>query len=403
MKRKTTNGSSKRRGRSSSSNPSRSFPGEYGHRRPVDSMDAMDIRFVNFIQLVFLLAAVPFVIIFLAVDSYAKKVRRKTYFAKERERRIELADGKRMKLCEYASVEEIIEGEDGQFYVIDKNEYARRKRLAQDRRKVRKHQTMNKMPTADDLKEQWSLVKRSHEDMLRFGSMLCDLEAYVDNSLLRDENGEIIGRRPGVKGWLGFNCPDIYRHYKKAMRYKQLAVKARQVIDMCEPYPLTVALGDEIPDSPETSLQAGDDFKASETTDGTTCGNGIGGHVENVDDEVVDGGVSGVGEGHLKVCVSSGGRVDGALVFGWRRKLKTFLLLAENYDLGQSKRFRMAMGCKRLAVVPNEGVGIHDGIVASDCKHASRVTYRSLARQLEGRLSASVAFVRMQPVDEVLA
>ena len=67
--------------------------------------------------------------------------------------------------------------------------------------------------------------------------MLCDLEAYCDNSLLRNEDGVIIGRNPGMKGWIGDNCPKLLAHYKNAMRYKGLAEKFRQAVGAADPVP----------------------------------------------------------------------------------------------------------------------------------------------------------------------
>jgi hypothetical protein len=67
--------------------------------------------------------------------------------------------------------------------------------------------------------------------------MLCDLEAYCDNSLVRNVDGEIIGRNPGVKGWLRTNCPELLKHYKNAMRYKGIAEKFRQVVGAADPVP----------------------------------------------------------------------------------------------------------------------------------------------------------------------
>ena len=48
----------------------------------------------------------------------------------------------------------------------------------------------------------WVRRRDSHAAAVRFGSLVHDLECYVDNSLLRDEAGEIVGRRGGVKAWL---------------------------------------------------------------------------------------------------------------------------------------------------------------------------------------------------------
>ena len=59
--------------------------------------------------------------------------------------------------------------------------------------------------------------------------MLEDLECYLDNSLRRSEDGVIIGRNPGIKGWLCDNLPEIYEKYTTAMRYKAAAKKLKQV------------------------------------------------------------------------------------------------------------------------------------------------------------------------------
>ena len=125
-------------------------------------------------------------------------------------------------------------------------ERARRMRLAAERRKIRKRTTLNRAPTAEELMAQWAKVRKSPKDMIRFGSMLCDLEAYVDNSLVRNENGEIVGRRPGIKGWLAENCPVLFLKYKTVISYKALAVKFRQAAGFADPYPpATVVPEDE--------------------------------------------------------------------------------------------------------------------------------------------------------------
>ena len=129
-------------------------------------------------------------------------------------------------------------------------EKARRMRLAEERRKIRKRTTLNRAPTAEELMAQWAKIRKSPKEMIRFGSMLCDLEAYVDNSLVRDENGEITGRRPGIKGWLGENCPLLFAKYKTVMSYKAMAVKFRQAAGFADPYPPAEALPEEAEDAP---------------------------------------------------------------------------------------------------------------------------------------------------------
>ena len=123
-------------------------------------------------------------------------------------------------------------------------ERRRRQALARERRRVRRRTTLNTAPTADELLAQWAKVKRNPKEMIRFDSMHCDLEAYVDNSLLRNENGEIVGRNPGIRGWLNANCQPLAAHYKTVMGYKAMAEKFRQAVGLADPYPAAFALDD---------------------------------------------------------------------------------------------------------------------------------------------------------------
>ena len=45
--------------------------------------------------------------------------------------------------------------------------------------------------------------------MIRLGGMIHDLECYVDNYLKIDENGKVIGRNRGIRGWLRDNMPEL--------------------------------------------------------------------------------------------------------------------------------------------------------------------------------------------------
>ena len=110
-------------------------------------------------------------------------------------------------------------------------ERLRRQALARERRRVRRRTTINAAPTPEELLAQWAKVKGAPAEMIRFGSMLCDLEAYVDNSLLRNENGEIVGRNPGIRGWLNANCQPLAVRYKTVMGYKAMAEKYVLAID----------------------------------------------------------------------------------------------------------------------------------------------------------------------------
>ena len=123
-------------------------------------------------------------------------------------------------------------------------ERGRRERLARERRRVRDRFTTSPCPKPDELLAQYAKARTGAREALRFGSMLCDLEAYCDNSLLRNADGEIVGRNAGVKGWLRENCPGLLTHYKNVMRYKVLAEKFRQAAGAADPIPAATLAGD---------------------------------------------------------------------------------------------------------------------------------------------------------------
>jgi hypothetical protein len=127
-------------------------------------------------------------------------------------------------------------------------ENARRRALRAERRKVVPRRTLNPCPTRDDFLVAWEFARESKEDVIRFGGMVHDLEAYVDNSLswtlAKDGVTRKMRRMPGVKGWIAENCPELIGKYKTIMRYKALAKKLRQAADLVDPYPTTVLLPD---------------------------------------------------------------------------------------------------------------------------------------------------------------
>ena len=79
----------------------------------------------------------------------------------------------------------------------------------------------------ENLSRQWDRVRDSSEEALKFGDMLVELEDYVDNSFIFNGEDEIVGRNPGIKGFLEEHCGHIV--YKTAMRYRTLALKAKEV------------------------------------------------------------------------------------------------------------------------------------------------------------------------------
>lgn len=121
------------------------------------------------------------------------------------------------------------------YYERERN---RRLALATERRKIKRRSTNNPCPTKEQILDAWIKVKDSSEAMLRFGSLLEDLECYVDNSLIHD-GGVIIGRRAGIKGWLQMNIPALYLKYKTVMAHKAAAKRMRQIIGLKDPMPLS--------------------------------------------------------------------------------------------------------------------------------------------------------------------
>ena len=118
-------------------------------------------------------------------------------------------------------------------------EKLRRQELAAARRVVRRRRTENPCPTKEQVLDAWERAKDSNEDLVRFGSLMEDLACYVDSSLVRTEDGAIVGRRGGVKAWLQVNIPALYLKYKTVMAYKAAAKKLRQITEL--PEPLAVA------------------------------------------------------------------------------------------------------------------------------------------------------------------
>lgn len=152
-------------------------------------------------------------------------------------------------------------------------ENARRRALAKERRKVRTRRTANACPTAAQLRDAWEHVGESHEATLRFGSLIEDLECYVDNSLKFNEQGDIVGRNQGIKGWLHDNAPQLYDRYTTVMRYKAMSKKLRQIAELKDPVSASAII------APEGGKR---DYVADEIA-GAGAGAEIGGNLDVVD------------------------------------------------------------------------------------------------------------------------
>ena len=124
-------------------------------------------------------------------------------------------------------------------YYARENE--RRRVLAAERRRIRRRRTESPCPTREAILDAWTHAREGREAMLRFGSLLEDLECYVDHEL-RIADGRIVGRAPGIKGWLRENIPALALRYTTVMRYKAAAKKLRQVVELSDPIPVAAVL-----------------------------------------------------------------------------------------------------------------------------------------------------------------
>ena len=116
-------------------------------------------------------------------------------------------------------------------------ERERRQKLAIARREVRRHRTLNPQPTFDAIRAAIRTARSSPESAIRLGSLLEDLECFVDNTLIHDAQGQIVGRRGGIKRLLQREAPDLFAKYSTIMRYKATAKRFRQACGSGEPVP----------------------------------------------------------------------------------------------------------------------------------------------------------------------
>jgi hypothetical protein len=101
--------------------------------------------------------------------------------------------------------------------------------------RIQRKTSVNPPPTPEAIRRAWEASRTSLAGKLLAGTLLSDLEPVVDQSYLRAEDGTIVGRRPGIRGWLLANCPDMLPHYKALMNYKALADKLRKALGIEDP------------------------------------------------------------------------------------------------------------------------------------------------------------------------
>ena len=97
----------------------------------------------------------------------------------------------------------------------------------------------------EDIRAALAGARRSPKDMLRLGSLMEDLECYVDNSVYFAEDGSLKGHRGGIRRLLANEAPDLYAKYKTLMRYKAMSKRFRQATGTRDPIPASALLPPE--------------------------------------------------------------------------------------------------------------------------------------------------------------
>ena len=108
---------------------------------------------------------------------------------------------------------------------------------ARRRRALRRRRTASVFPppSPESLLAAWERSRDSLAERILLGSLVADLEPAVDASYQRDADGTIVGRAPGIRGWLAENAPELLPHYKALMSYKRLAERFRLTCGLDEP------------------------------------------------------------------------------------------------------------------------------------------------------------------------
>ena len=107
--------------------------------------------------------------------------------------------------------------------------------------------SVNPMPDIETIVEAYQAARGRGRvaEKIRCGSLLLDAEAGVDSSLIRTSDGEIAGRNPGLRGWIGERAPWLLKHYVSLMQYRRLAQAFREAHGLRDPHPAALLLSDD--------------------------------------------------------------------------------------------------------------------------------------------------------------
>lgn len=168
--------------------------------------------------------------------------------------------------------DEIVRWRRRKTYYEKENERRRIKRQMGGGRVIRRlcHASMLPPPSLEVLEAQYEKAKGRGrmEEKLRLGSMMLDIEAVVTSNLIRDEEGEIVGREPGIRGWLREHCPSLIKHYSSLIAYRRAAYALRKQCGWKEPMPVELLLTQPGSTQEETQVASRRNNSEEERPDG---------------------------------------------------------------------------------------------------------------------------------------
>ena len=144
-----------------------------------------------------------------------------------------------------------------------------------ERRKCLRRATVAPCPTANEIRTAWHCRDAGPAARLRLAALLLDLECYVDNSLkVRKVRNRplIVGRAPGIRGWIRENCPELGPKYKTLMRIKGMGGCLRQNTGLPDPVPLEILLDPSLDPASLADLPLQVQPRGDEEDDETTPG-----------------------------------------------------------------------------------------------------------------------------------
>ena len=104
-------------------------------------------------------------------------------------------------------------------------------------------------PAAAAIRAAWAAARGGRGRMMetvRLGSLLLDLEASLGAARRHGADGRIVGRQPGLRGWLARHAPDLSPHYDSLLRARRLAQALRRAHGLQDPLPASLLLDDGV-------------------------------------------------------------------------------------------------------------------------------------------------------------